>query len=64
MCTQIIKFQESNAFYQKDNLIYEKTDPSDAAISFIQDYLEGKENKMFVWVRFYDLSKAFDTVTD
>lgn len=60
---QIINFLEQNKILSEKQFGFRKNRSTiDAVMSFVQNCLEGKEKKLFVGAKFYDLSKAFDTV--
>jgi hypothetical protein len=60
---QIVEYLDANQLLSKSQFGFRKNHSTvDAVMSFVQSCLEGKENKLFVGAKFFDLSKAFDTV--
>jgi hypothetical protein len=60
---QIVDFLDQNQLLYKDQFGFRTNHSTiDAVLRFVQACLEGKEEKLFVGSKFYDLSKAFDTI--
>lgn len=60
---QILKFLDSNNLLSNCQYGFrKKLSTCDAVLKFIQNCINGKENKFSVGAKFFDLSKAFDTV--